>query len=234
MNAASTPATSKSETLKIARQNMIEHQIRCCKILDSELLDLLEAMPREDFVPQHVRSLAYMEGRVPLSNNQEMLSPLQEATIMQYLEFSGEDRVLEIGTGSGYLTNLLALRSAHVTSLEIHPDLAKSAEKNLADHGIDNADIITINALDESAVSESKSITGTYDIIVIGTALKEVPAHIRALLANSGQLVAFVGQNPVLHLVHEAHQNGVCTKTELMDTLLQDAEGLPAKRELVF
>jgi len=226
--------SNSNDTFMIARRNMIEYQIRCCKVLDPDLLDMLASMPREDYVPEHVRSLAYMEGRVPLPCGQEMHSPLKEATIMQQLSFTGQDRVLEIGTGSGYLTNLLALRSGHVTSCDIHAELTRQAEKNLSDHGIDNVTLLNINAMDESAMQQCDSIQGPYDIIVIGTALEKIPAHLRSLLSESGQLISFTGKNPVLHLIHEAHANGACTSTTLFETLLQDAEGLPVKRELIF
>jgi len=96
-----TEIASNQGALNIARRNMVEYQIRCCKVLEPELLDMLDSMPREDYVPADVRSLAYMEGHVPIACNQEMFSPLQEASIMQKLNLQGHERVLEIGTGTG-------------------------------------------------------------------------------------------------------------------------------------
>lgn len=223
-----------ADTLIMARHNMVEHQIRCCKILDPDLLDMLGSMPREDFVPENVRSLAYMEGHVPLPCKQEMLSPLQEAAIMQQLALEGHEKVLEIGTGTAYLTNLLALRTHSVTSCEIHEELASIAKTNLENHGIDNANVVHINAMDEDAMKNNSDIADSYDVIVIGGALKEIPIHIRSRLSDSSQLIAFIGKNPVLHLTHELHKRGACTTTVLFETLLQDLEGIPEKRELVF
>lgn len=221
-------------TFEIARRNMVEYQIRCCKVLDADVLDMLETMPREDYLPAEVRSLAYMEGHVPLPASQEMLSPLQEAAILQHLQLNGDERILEIGAGTGYLTTLLAMRGGDVTSCEIHHELADLARLNLEKHGIRNARVVQINAMDASAVENCPDIQGNYDVIVIGATLKEIPAHIRALLSDSGQLVAFLGQNPVVSLVHKRYQGGSCIRTTVFETLLQDIEGLPQRREFVF
>jgi protein-L-isoaspartate(D-aspartate) O-methyltransferase len=221
-------------TFETARRNMVEYQIRCCKVLDPNLLDMLETMPREEFLPEHVRSLAYMEGHVPLPAGQEMLSPLQEAAILQHLQLNGSERVLEIGSGTGYLTTLLAMRAGEVDSCEIHQELAGMASSNLDNHGIRNAKVMHLNAMDAEAMEQHPEIRDSYDVIVIGAALKEIPAHLKALLSQSGQLIAFVGQNPVVSLVHEQHHNSSCIRTGIFETLLQDIEGVPERREFVF
>jgi len=220
--------------LEIARRNMVEYQIRCCKVLNSDILDMLDTMPRENYVPQDVRSLAYMEGHVPIACNQEMLSPLQEASILQKLDLQGHERILEIGTGTGYLTTLLAMRGANVTSCELHAELATQAIQNLAAHGIDDAKVIHINAMDADAMQQNADISGDYDVIVLGASLKEIPTHIQSLLATNGQIIGFFGQNPVLTLTHIAHQGQAAIKTGIFETLLQDMEGLPIKREFIF
>ncbi|MDX8394843.1 MAG: methyltransferase domain-containing protein [Mariprofundaceae bacterium] len=224
----------EASTLETARRNMVEYQIRCCKVLDSELLDMLESMPREDYLPENVRSLAYMEGRIPLPCNQETLSPLQEATILQTLGLQGHERVLEIGTGTGYLTTLLAMRAGEVTSCELHDELASLALKNIESHGIDNAKTIQINAMNADSVKNSKELSGSFDVIVIGMTLKEVPQHLKNLLSADGQIIAFIGKNPIVKLVHMRHLGHAYTRTEIFETLLQDAEAIPEKREFVF
>jgi protein-L-isoaspartate(D-aspartate) O-methyltransferase len=203
-------------------------------VLDANILDLIESMPREDFTPEHVRSLAYMEGRVPLPCNQEMLSPLQEATILQSLMLDGSERVLEIGTGTGFLTTMLAMQADSVVSCEIHEQLARQAEQNIADHGVTNATVIRINTMDADAVAAEPALQGAFDAIVIGAALKEVPAHIEALLNDGGQMMAFIGQNPAVSLVHRQKVGAGWQETGLFETLLLDMEGLPEKREFVF
>ncbi len=217
---------------RAARRNMVEYQIRCCKVLDPDVLDLIESMPREAFVPEHVRTLAYMEGHVPLPCGQEMLSPLQEANILQALRLSGSERLLEIGAGCGFLTAMLAMRAGEVVSCEIHAELADMASRNLAAHGVDNARVLHLNAMDEQAVASG--IEGPFDAIVIGAALEEVPAHIEALLADGGQMMAFIGENPVVSLVHRRKFGEAWVETPIFETLLLGIEGMPEKREFVF
>jgi len=217
-----------------ARKNMVDNQIRCCKILDENILGLIKSMPREDFIPEHVRSLAYMEGHVPLPCHQEMLSPLQEASILQSLMLDGSERVLEVGTGTGFLTAMLALQADSLVSCEIHATLAEQAKENIASHGIDNATIIHLNAMDADAVVACPELQGAFDVIVLGAALIEAPAHLEALLKNGGQMMAFVGQNPAVSLVHSVKKGQAWQRTSLFETLLQDMEGLPENRTFVF
>ncbi|MFQ5346141.1 MAG: protein-L-isoaspartate O-methyltransferase [Mariprofundus sp.] len=217
-----------------ARHNMVEYQIRCCKVLNPDLLDMLETMPREEYVPEEVRSLAYMEGRVPLPCDQEMLSPLQEAGILQNLQLSGDERVLEIGTGTGYLTMLLAMRTHEVVSCEIHKQLADLAVQNLEAHGVTNAGVVHVNAMQADDLLTLPEMKKAFDVIVLGAALKEIPDHIQGLLAKQGQMIAFIGQNSVLSLVHMKRISKTWQKTAIFETLLQDMEGLPEKREFIF
>lgn len=216
-----------------ARRNMVEYQIRCCKVLEPELLDMIESLPREEYLPESVRSLAYMEGHVPLPCGQEMLSPLQEASIIQSLQLNGDERVLEIGTGTGFLTTMLAMRAADVVSCEIHEELASLSRSNLESHGVSNAAVLQVNAMDAEALATA-GVTGAFDVIVMTAAMDEVPQHIKSMLKENGQIVAFIGKNPVLSLVHMAFSGSACTETALFETLLQDMEGLPEKREFIF
>jgi len=214
-----------------ARHNMVESQIRCCKILNPLLLETLGNMPREEFLGDDVKSLAYMEGRVPLPCNQEMLSPLQEGRLMQELDLKGSERVLEIGTGTGFLTAMLAMHAAEVISIELHQELADMAEKNLATHGVANASIRCANGMDETLLAS----LGSFDAIVIGATLEEIPQSLLNLLNDGGKLVGFVGSNPVVKLICVSPSaNGLFERNELIETLLQNMEGLPEKREFVF
>ncbi|ATX81800.1 protein-L-isoaspartate(D-aspartate) O-methyltransferase [Mariprofundus ferrinatatus] len=217
-----------------ARRNMVEYQIRCCKVLDPATLDLIESMPRENFVPKEVRSLAYMEGHVPLPCDQEMLTPLQEAMIMQTLMLEGGERVLEIGTGTGFLTTMLAMQAAEVVGCEIHAPLADLSQENISNHGINNATIVQVNAMDAEAIASLAEMKQPFDAIVLGAAVKEIPPHIEALLKEGGQIMAFIGSNPVVSLVHRRKAGLAWQETTMFETLLQDMEGVPVKREFVF
>ena len=217
-----------------ARHNMVEYQIRCCKVLEPAVLDLMESMPRENFLPQEVQSLAYMEGRVPLPCNQEMMSPLQEATILQTLLLEGNERVLEIGTGTGFLTALLAMQTGEVVSCELHPELANLAKDNISKHGITNVNILTLNAMDPEAVASQDALQQPFDVIVLTAALQNIPSHIEALLKDDGEIIAFIGSNPVVSMVHRQKVSSTWQSLSVFETLLQDMEGLPEKREFVF
>lgn len=214
-----------------ARHNMAENQIRCCKILDPILLDTFETMPREAFLPDNVKSLAYMEGHVPLPCGQEMLSPLQEGHIMQILDLQGDERVLEIGAGTGFLTALLAMHAKEIVAFELHRQLADLAKKNLAGHGITNATVRCANGMEETALKD----TGEFDAIILGATLETVPDYFVKRLKQGGQFITFTGANPVVKLTSMKRMpSGGWQTTELIETLLQNMEGLPEKREFVF
>ncbi len=218
--------------LYTARRNMVESQLRCCKVLEPSLIDLLMESPREKYVPEHVRSLAYMDGSVPLPQKQEMLTPLQEAHILQALNLKGSEKVLEIGTGSGYLTALLALLADSVISCEIHEDLVRLAESNLQNNGIDNANIVHVNAMDEHAL-HAASIGRNFDVIVLGATLEKIPSHIQSLLADRGQMIAFIGSD-IVSLEHHIIDGDNTSRKVIMETRLLPMEGLIKTREFIF
>lgn len=220
-----------SSTLYIARRNMVESQLRCCKVLEPSIIELLMDSPRERYVPKHVRSLAYMEGSVPLPQKQEMLTPLQEAQIIQALSLKGTEKVLEVGAGSGYLTSLLALLADNVTSCEIHEELVALASQNLTDNGIDNAKVVHVNAMNEEELTASDIGKG-FDVIVLGAAVKRIPAHIQNLLAEKGQIIAFIG-NGVVTLEHHIIDDAITSKG-ITETRLLPMEGMVKTREFVF
>ena len=223
-----------STDFQLARRNMVDYQIRCCKVLEPSILDLIETMPRENFVPENVRNLAYMEGHVPLPSNQEMLTPLQEANILQHLMLDGSERVLEIGTGTGFLTAMLAMLAREVISCEIHSTLAEQARKNLDNHGISNAKVIHVNAMDADALAAQADMKEAFDVIVLTAAVTEIPAHFESMLNENGQIMAFVGQNPVVSLIHKRKVGHVWQETGITETLLLDMEGLSENRTFVF
>jgi protein-L-isoaspartate(D-aspartate) O-methyltransferase len=223
-----------STDFQFARRNMVDYQIRCCKVLEPSILDLIETMPRENFVPENVRSLAYMEGHVPLPCNQEMLTPLQEASILQHLMLDGSERILEIGTGAGFLTAMLAMQAKEVISCEIHSTLAEHAIENLERHGISNAKVIQVNAMDAEALAAQADLAETFDAIILAASVEKIPAHLESLLKDGGQIMAFVGQNPVVSLIHKRKIGHVWQESGIFETLLLDMEGLTEKREFIF
>src|SRR5579872_4609631 len=129
------------------REQMIEQQVRAWDVLDERVLGIFRRIPREQFVPMEHRYLAFADLEVPLPQGQHMLRPSVAGRLLQALELSGRDRVLQVGTGSGFVTACLASVCAHVSGVEILPELASLTRTNLAAVGTGNAEIITADAL---------------------------------------------------------------------------------------
>jgi protein-L-isoaspartate(D-aspartate) O-methyltransferase len=177
-----------------ARFNMIEQQIRPWDVLDPEVLNLLGAVKREDFVPAAYRNLAFSDLEIPLGDvakGESMLAPKIEARILQELALHKTDHVLEIGTGSGYMAALLAHRSAQVTTLEINPQLATSAKAHLAHAGLSRVDV---QVADGSHMADAEG----YDVIVLSGSVAQIPPSLLAKLKLKGRMAAFVGNEPVM------------------------------------
>lgn len=175
-----------------ARRNMIEGQIRPWKVLDPRVLDLLERMPREAFVPEAWRQLAYADMCLPLGRAQVMMPPKIEARLLQELEIDPKDQILEVGTGSGWMTALLAQLGGHVYSVEIIPEFKLRAEAKLAAHGIRN---VTLEIGDAARGWQRHA---PYDVICITGSLPVLPDSFLKSLAPGGRLVAIVGRSPVM------------------------------------
>src|SRR5882672_5491726 len=147
--------------LEQARNNMVEQQIRTWEVLDQDVLDLLYTVPREEFVPPSCRNLAFTDMEIPIGEGEKMWAPKLEARVLQELAPRRSDRVLEVGTGSGYLTALFAHRAAHVYSVEIKPALAAFGKANIARHGLDNVTL----AVGDGA--RGYPLSGPYDVILL-------------------------------------------------------------------
>ena len=176
-----------------ARFNMIEQQIRPWNVLDTEILDLLADVAREDFVPQAQRALAFADMEVSIGHGESMLAPRLQARLLQDLQVQSHERVLEIGTGSGYLTALLARRAASVLSLEIQPELAAAARVNLQRAGVNNAEVRVADG------AQTMRGEGPFDAILLGGSVAEVPKHLLDLLAVGGRLISIVGDEPIMN-----------------------------------
>jgi protein-L-isoaspartate(D-aspartate) O-methyltransferase len=180
--------------LEQARSNMVEQQIRPWEVLDQDVLDLLYTVPREDFVPPACRSLAFADLEIPIGEGEKMWAPKIEARVLQALALKRSDRVLEVGTGSGYLTALLAHRSAHVYSVELRPTLAALGKANIARHGVENVTLET----GDGARGYDK--WGPYDVVVLTGSVPQLPQAMLASLAPGGRVLAVIGEAPVMTL----------------------------------
>lgn len=173
------------------RFNMVEQQIRTWEVLDQGVLDLLFVIRREDFVPPAHRNLAFADLELPLPGGERMWAPKIEARVLQALKVQPGESVLEIGTGSGYLTALLASRAAHVTTVEIDPALSASAAARLLQHGLTNI---------RRDVGDGARGWGNdlYDVIVLTGSTPLLPEKFLAQLKPNGRVFAIVGEAPVM------------------------------------
>ncbi|KGF80982.1 protein-L-isoaspartate O-methyltransferase [Massilia sp. JS1662] len=175
-----------------ARFNMIEQQIRPWNVLDQDVLDLLHVVKREQFVPAAYQNLAFADVEIPLPGGEAMLAPKFEARILQETGVKKHETVLEIGTGSGYMAALLAHRAAKVTTVEINPETAELAKKNLANAGVHNVTVEVGNG------AQGWEKGAPYDVIVISGALEVLPEAILKQVKVGGRIAAIVGQAPVM------------------------------------
>ena len=195
-----------------ARFNMIEQQIRPWEVLDNQVLSLLALVRREDFVPLAHRALAFVDMEIPLDAGpasqrepgQCMLAPKVEARILQDLAVQKHEKVLEIGTGSGYMAALLAHRGQQVITLEINAGLAAFARRNLQRAGVYNAEVLhrdgaaKLGPVEGNKGAEDDALNGPFDVIVFSGSVAEVPASLLSLLKIGGRLSAIVGFEPVM------------------------------------
>ncbi len=175
-----------------ARFNMVEQQIRPWEVLDKAVLTALMQLKREQFVPPDCLALAYADTEIALPHGQTMLPPRVDARLVNDLGLQGHESVLELGTGSGYLCALLALRSRKVLGFEIHADLAQQAQRHLALAGITNAQVRSGDGAN-GAPSE-----GPFDAIVLGGSVHAVPQALLEQLSVGGRLIAIEGEDPVM------------------------------------
>ena len=211
-----------------ARYHMIEQQLRTCELLSPEQVEQLYADRREAYVPDAYRALAFADTAIPLGQGVEMLTPKLEARLLLAAKLKGDERVLEIGTGSGHMAALLAERAAQVWSVEIDPVLAERARANLQNEAIDTVIVEVGDGLSGLAAQ------APFDRIVLSGGVTEVPAALLAQLKIGGCLLAFVGTAPVMNLCRiTRHAEGV----DGLETLLETAVPMlrqPASPRFVF
>ena len=203
-----------------ARFNMVEQQVRPWDVLDSRVLAVISEVPREQFAPDKYKNLAYVDTRIPLGEFEDhpcnMANPNLDGRILQELDVQDEDLILEIGTGSGYLTACLAKLGRHVDSVDINEDLTAMAEKNLQALNIDNVNLSTGDA---SKTWEQKQ---NYDVIAITAAMKSIPQSYKKLLKTGGRMFVVTGKAPAMtaHRVTRIGKNEWTTE-DLFETSIE-------------
>ena len=193
-----------------ARLNMVENQVRPWEVLDARVLDVISRVHREDFVDAAHRQLAFADLCLPLGHGEVMMKPVVEGRVLQALALQPTDQVLEIGTGSGFLTACMATLSAQVTSLDIHADFIAAATKRLLAAGIANATLITGEAVN------AWQPQGLFDALVVTGAVAEIPARWLTWLKPGGRALIVHGQSPVQHATLLTHEGAGRYREEVL------------------
>jgi protein-L-isoaspartate(D-aspartate) O-methyltransferase len=219
--------------LEQARFNMIEQQIRPWDVLDSGVLALLARVRREHFVPPAHRALAFVDTQVPLVEGAAqgacMLEPRVEARLLQELRVQPHERVLEVGTGSGFMACLLGQQAASVLTLEIRADLAQSAAANLTAAGAAN---VQVRHADGSSGLPAEA---PFDVIVLSGSVPQVPRPLLEQLREGGRLVAIVGEEPIMRAtLYTRSGPQAFAQTELFDTVAPRLLGFPEPSQFRF
>lgn len=217
---------------ELARFNMIEQQIRPWDVLDPTVLALLAAVRREDFVPAAYASMAFVDMQVPLSGGQCMLEPRVEARLLQELQVQRHEKVLEIGTGSGFMAALLGHRAQSVLSLECDAELAASARTHLQRAGLGN---VTVRQVSATEGARGSAADGPFDAILLSGSVAEVPRALLEQLKTGGRLLAVVGDEPVMRArLHTRTGSAAWTATDLFDTVAPRLQGFEAASRFAF
>ena len=217
-----------------ARSNMVEQQVRTWDVLDQSVLDLLFIVKREEFVPPAYRALAFADMEIPLRieqwDSQEfMWAPKMEARILQELAIRSNERVLEIGTGSGHMAALLAHKADHVMSIEIEPRLKSFGESNLRRAGVHNVHVQLADGIREPVGD------APYDVIVVTGSLPLIPPELKDQLKVGGRLAAIVGEEPamVAKIITRVTEDGYDT-VNLFETHVQPLRNAPRPSSFKF
>ena len=215
--------------LERARFNMVEQQIRPWEVLDADVLSLFERRPRDAFVPEEYRNLAYADMRIPLEDGQQMMLPREEARLLQALQIETRDAVLEVGTGSGYLTALLADLARHVTSVEILPGLGERAGRTLASLGIYNV------SLEVGDARLGWPSGAPYAAIALTGSVPALHPEILEQLEVGGRLFAITGRAPAMEACLVTRTSSRQWDTEsLFETVVPPLKGAPAPRHFAL
>jgi protein-L-isoaspartate(D-aspartate) O-methyltransferase len=195
-----------------ARRQMVEQQVRTWDVFDATVLEVLNDIPRDQFVPDYCTNAAYADDEIPLPHDQCMLRPSIIGKILQSLEIRSSDDVLDIGTGTGYLASCLARIANTVTSVEIFDDLAEQARGNLSKAGVDNVSVACLDATKELPA-------GQFDVIVVTGSISEPDERMIEALKPGGRLFVVVGESPVKRaMILKRSQDGSVESSELFET----------------
>ncbi|MCK6452160.1 MAG: protein-L-isoaspartate O-methyltransferase [Alphaproteobacteria bacterium] len=210
-----------------ARQNMVDNQLRANKVVDEALLAVMGRLPRELFVPLHLRGIAYVDEDLPLGNARYLIEPMVLARLIQAAELKPGDKVLDIGAATGYSTAVLGSLAASVVALESDPRLAERARANLSELAIANATVTT------GPLEAGHAALGPYDVVLIGGAVERLPRAVVDQLSHGGRLVTVMRRRD---RVGEAvlHRRSPAAEIALFDAATPVMPGFVAEPSFVF
>ena len=212
-----------------ARFNMVEQQIRPWEVLDQRVLDLLFRVRREEYVPEPYRALAFADMEIPLGHGEKMLQPKLEARMLQELGLKDPDQILEVGTGSGYMTALLASLGGHVYSVEIIAEFSVSAAARLKAHNVGN---VTLEIGDAARGWDKHA---PYDAIVLTGSVPVLPEAFQMSLKLGGRLIAVVGEPPVMEArLITCVSTGAYNSIDLFETCIAPLKNALQPERFVF
>lgn len=214
---------------QFARNQMVQQQVRAWDVLDPRVLEILESLPREQFVPPAYRKLAFADTSIPLPHDQVMMAPKVEGRLLQALNPQPHESALEIGTGSGFVTACLAKMAGEVLSVDLYPDFTDTAGKTLRGLGIRNARLETRDAVQLDWLSQR------FDVIAVTGSLPEYDPRYAERLTLGGRLFVIVGQAPVMEaLLITRVAETAWSRESLFETALPALIGVTAPRHFVF
>ena len=218
-----------TQSMDKARFNMAEQQIRPWDVTDEQVLETLQEVPRAKYVPREYRGVAFADLEIPLPNGQSMMPPRLEARMLQALAIKPSDHILEIGTGSGFITACLAKLGNSVNSYEIDTTLASQAQEKLTTMGINNVHLHTADAM---AVDFGEQ---KYDVIAVTGSMPRYDERLQALLAPGGRMFVVVGQSPVMNaLLVTRDDDGSCHQQSLFETELPSLQNTQSHTGFIF
>lgn len=215
-------------SLEKARYNMAEQQIRPWEVSDDQVLEIMQRIPREHFVPHAYRNLAFADLRIPLGHGEVMMEPKVEARMLQALAVKPSDQILEIGTGSGFLSACLATLGNNVTSYDIHEDFVESAREKLSLQGINNVHLHVGNALAAELPQNG------FDVIAVTGSLSQYDTLLEQYLAPGGRLFVIVGESPVMNALLVFRRGEEFMQEHLFETDLPPLKHIPKSSHFLF
>lgn len=212
-----------------ARINMVKQQLRTGDVLNEKILALYDIIPRPDFVPSTFKDFAYSDMQIPLAQGQRMMTPLEEGIILQALNLQGHETVLEIGTGSGFLTAMLSKLCKKVLSIDYYEEFTRAAKLALNAHQCTNVELITGDA------SRGWLDQAPFDAIIFTGAIEALTETHRLQVLPGGQVFAVIGREPIMQgQLHHLDHNGNWSNTVLFETRIPSLIDKSKPKEFIF